>query len=136
MAAIAVLISTLAGCGGTPEQSGAANNNEMSNQDVWAPLARYIGDREAEFKDIPLERATEREALAAFTAKLLRAALHYGPLDATVRSVEWFNDDDQFERACTEVVAAKRKVLQPAPRLRLLAKHAEAVRLGQNVSMR
>ncbi len=66
MAAIAVLISTLVGCEVTPDQSSAANNKEMSNQDVWAPLARYIGDREAEFKDIPLERATELEALAEF----------------------------------------------------------------------
>ena len=41
----------------------------------------------------------EREAHAAFSVKLLRAALHYGPLDAKTHTAEWFNDDGNFAHA-------------------------------------
>ena len=43
----------------------------MENQDAWAPLKRYIGERKAEFEAIPQERKAELDALAEFvrTAK-------------------------------------------------------------------
>jgi hypothetical protein len=61
----------LLGCGSSDDAASAPKNEKMENQDVWAPLKRYIGERKAEFDAIPQDRKTELDALAEFvkTAK-------------------------------------------------------------------
>ena len=52
----------LIGCG----TQGADSMKNSTNPNPWAPLARYIEDRTAEFDAIPADRKAELEALAAF----------------------------------------------------------------------
>ena len=59
----------------------------------------------------------ERDAHTQFTVRLLKAALHYGPLDSSLYSVEWFNDDNNFADAMSQVLYLQKAINLEAPRL-------------------
>ena len=56
------LLLVLAGCAGSPSDSMSNN----TSRDVWAPLARYVDAREAEFDAIPYDRQEVLKALGEF----------------------------------------------------------------------
>ena len=55
----------LTACGPTSE-SAPTTMEETAPTDPWAPLARYLSEREAEFDQIPAERQVELDAIGEF----------------------------------------------------------------------
>ena len=61
---VVALALMLIGCG----TQGSDSMENLANPDAWAPLARYIEDRKAEFDAIPADRKAALEELAEFVA--------------------------------------------------------------------
>ena len=61
---LVALALMLIGCG----TQGSDSMKNRANPDAWAPLARYIEDRKAEFDAIPADRKAALEELAEFVA--------------------------------------------------------------------
>ena len=107
----------------------SVNLNALTIEQVTGKRLKLLTDM-ASNMEAEVRAGLGGSGFEAVGPSLLRSELQCGALQ---HAAEWYNDDDNFESACKAVVGAKRSVLEPESRLRLLrtytsvAEHVAAI---------